>query len=201
MAEHLMDALMAEKIGAKQIVVYNLAPTGRDNRFIQLQYVPNGDGSWEEQRFDQDLKILDSITVNEPDGSDYNVNFDPIKFANANYEVVKVLWVEVFRSSLGDCTNGGISSVADSLELIMPERMYGFDSTTLKKMVETETRDIGGRTYKNVKPVVYPERRYMSGGNLIYTHDSRYESITGCPYPLCIHDRYETPEEYRMYSI
>lgn len=40
----------------------------------------------------------------------------------------------------------------------------------------------------------------VAGGNILYTSDGRWKKITGCDYPLTIHDRYETQEQYDILS-
>jgi hypothetical protein len=40
----------------------------------------------------------------------------------------------------------------------------------------------------------------MDGGNYLTRSDSRFSEITGVPYPVAIHDRYETQEEYDLLS-
>lgn len=123
----------------------------------------------------------------------------------------------VYRDSeLGDCTCGGASSRWNDLYLC---RDYVTEDDVLEyceenncmdeveRFVQTETRKLfGTRIYKNIKLVFEGRQKIrhmlggMSGGNLLYSCDSRWEEITGCPYPLSIHDRYETQEQYDMLS-
>lgn len=110
-----------------------------------------------------------------------------------------------------DCTNGGISSRTDTLYLcrdyVTPTAVKEYceaNNEDIEKFVITETRFICGREYKNIKLVCEDNHRHevggMSGGNMLYTCDARWEKITGCPYPLSIHDRYETQELYEALS-
>lgn len=125
---------------------------------------------------------------------------------------------DVFRSADRncDCTNGGASSRWTELYLC---RDYVTDEDVLEycqanncmdeveRFVQTETRILfGRREYKNIKLVFEGRQKIrhmlggMSGGNLLYSCDSRWSEITGCDYPLSIHDRYETQEQYDMLS-
>lgn len=195
MAETILTPSEAAFTGVKQIVVKNLNPSGKGDRFIQLQYIPNGDNSWTEERYGQNLKKLEGSgqIINQ----DLRPWFNPLVYAEDSYEPVKCLPCSIFRSDLGDCTNGGISSTGRSLDLLVKD---GFNATNLLRLVEPEERQVCGKIYRDVVPVIYPGRWWMSGGNLLYTSDSRFEENTGSEYPLVIHDRYETPEEYDMYS-
>lgn len=114
-----------------------------------------------------------------------------------------------------DCSNGGASARWNDLYLC---RDYVTDEDVLEyckannclneveRFVQTETRFLFGREYKNIKLVFEGRQKIrgmlggMAGGNLLYTSDSRWKEITGCDYPLSIHDRYETQEEYDMLS-
>lgn len=120
----------------------------------------------------------------------------------------------VYRdASIGDCTNGGTSSRHSRLYLckdyVTPEDVREYceaKNCETELFVKTETRFICGREYKNIILVDDSEQKKqhmlggMSGGNLLYSCDSRWGKITGCDYPLSIHDRYETQEVYDMLS-
>lgn len=121
----------------------------------------------------------------------------------------------VYKDSLGDCTNGGVSAKFDSLYLcrdyVTEEDVLEYCKANncldeVERFVKCETRSLfgGTRIYKDIVLVYEGNRKDtlggMSGGNLLYTCDARWEEITGCPYPLSIHDRYETQEVYDMLS-
>jgi hypothetical protein len=91
---------------------------------------------------------------------------------------------------LGDCTNGGISSYRDELYIISDQK-GPFEPRDIRECVYIENREIIGSGYVDAKPLYYPRRWYMAGGNFLYTCDSRYKDITGISYPVSIHDRYE----------
>lgn len=127
---------------------------------------------------------------------------------------VDFLPCDVYTSG-SDCTNGGASSRWKDLYLC---RDYVTEDDVIEyceankcmheveRFVNTETRFLFGREYKNIKLVFEGRQKIrnliggMSGGNLLYSCDSRWEEITGCPYPLSIHDRYETQEQYDILS-
>jgi len=125
---------------------------------------------------------------------------------------IYALPINVYRSSLGDCTNGGISSKYDKLLVYCPDGFIEIDSDNVpENFVMIENRHVFGNTIiptiypseiKNGKPVVRGGKWYMMGGNYGATSDSRFNAlIEGDFYgAVAIHDRYETPEEYEMYS-
>lgn len=122
----------------------------------------------------------------------------------------------VYRDAgIGDCTNGGVSAKFDDLYLckdyVTKEDVLEYCESKncmdeIERFVKCETRSLfgGRRIYKDIVLIDEDNRQGllggMSGGNLLYSCDSRWEEITGCPYPLSIHDRYETQEVYDMLS-
>ena len=119
---------------------------------------------------------------------------------------------EVYRWNLGDCTNGGVSSKYHSLYLckdnVTPEEVIEYcqeKGEDPERFVNTERRFLFGREYLNIKQVCHRVSNNrvlggMSGGNFLFTCDSRWKEITGCDYPLSIHDRYESQAEYDILS-
>ena len=107
---------------------------------------------------------------------------------------VKGLTLRVYRSNLGDCTNGGISSRHDTL-ILVGDDVEGFISVDLdnppENVVKIVRRTIFGREYMHLEPLDGcgngGSRWYMAGGNIASTSDSRFPS----QYPLEIHDRHE----------
>lgn len=66
----------------------------------------------------------------------------------------------------------------------------------LCKVVE---RFLFGRYYYHVEPMARPEGiGWMYGGCIVDTSDSRWGEIS--EYPLHLHDRQETQQEYETYS-
>lgn len=112
-------------------------------------------------------------------------------------------FVSVLRSASYDCTNGGITSRADSLKLFSEE------------WTDEEIADWCDREGFERDKCVRVERRngyicaqivfktcgllYMFGGSFIDGDSSFHEDINR--YPIPVHDRAETPEEYEAMSI
>jgi hypothetical protein len=100
--------------------------------------------------------------------------------------------VYVYRSSLGDCTNRGISSDKEELILTRWEsgghmincpQLFSGDETNSVQIIE----NVPG--HHCAIPFVHPEGTIgpMFGGNFLYTSDSRFPLM----YPVPIHDRFE----------
>lgn len=118
----------------------------------------------------------------------------------------------VYKWNLGDCTNGGVSGKYPELYLckdnVTAEEVLEYcqeKGEDPERFVNTERRTICGKEYLNIKQVCHRVSNGrvlggMSGGNFLYTCDSRWKEITGCDYPLSIHDRYESQAEYDMLS-
>ena len=114
----------------------------------------------------------------------------------------RALPIEVYRSNMGDCTNGGISSKYDRLLLVCDEGFITYDEENPpENLVRIVTRNLFGTEYKHIEPVKRTDAGnvgYMSGGNLAYTSDSRFRRMSD--YPLSIHDRQETQKQYDRFS-
>jgi hypothetical protein len=115
------------------------------------------------------------------------------------YEIVRYkdyLTTYVLRDVLGDCTNGGVSSCSDSLELFAPHLSFaqvvsyclenGIDVNKAVKLVYRENLD-----YVHAEPIVDKGKWYMFGGNYLKTSDSCFKDLTGIRYPVPVHDRTE----------
>ena len=108
---------------------------------------------------------------------------------------MKALPISVYRTDrTGDCTNGGITSRYDRLLLICDEGFIDIDENDPpENTVRLVERFICGRIYKHIEPIAPPTHLgWMHGGNIAYASDSRFPS----DYPLCVHDRQETQEQY-----
>lgn len=111
--------------------------------------------------------------------------------------IVQGLRVYVYRNkSIGDCTNGGISSRYDTL-ILVGKGVEGPEIVDLDdppenaaKLVRRFLPWLGPDPFMHIEPL--DGKWYMAGGNIAYTSDSRFPS----PYPLQIHDRTESTEEY-----
>ena len=109
----------------------------------------------------------------------------------------KGLLVFVYRHG-SDCSNNGISSKHDQLILVgdgVPEIFEVSDKTPALKLVK---RVLFGKDAWYATPVNPPKGCIgpMSGGNFIYSCDSRFPSEA----PIAIHDRFETSAQYERLS-
>lgn len=117
---------------------------------------------------------------------------------------VKAISVYVFRSSLGDCTNGGASGKFDTLYVEHPRGCFEVE-TSDERLFRVEPNAFG-------HPVLIPENKPrkaigpMAGGNYAASSDSRFEeairAVTGRGFygAVAIHDRFETQREYELLS-
>ena len=101
-----------------------------------------------------------------------------------------------------ESTNGGVSSKYDSFLIIDPSIERGnieSKSTTPElKLVRRNLPD--GSEYVHAEPLEAVKEGnvgYMFGGNFIHTSDSRFPNH----YPIPIHDRQETQEQYNHLSV
>lgn len=116
---------------------------------------------------------------------------------------MKTLPVYIFRCSLGDCTNGGISATGDKLYLACPD---GYVDTPEDdpRLIRLVKRDLPwmDTPYVHAEPTNDPRHHDgvhvgpMAGGNFVYTSDSRFPAT----YPIPLHDRYETQALYDLLS-
>ena len=126
---------------------------------------------------------------------------------------IRTITAYVYRNNrLGDCTNHGISGKYDTLMIACPDGPDTVDSENLpENFCMLELRKVFGNT---IIPTIYPAevtekgeivkrggKWYMMGGNFAHTSDSRFSDMAKGYYgAIAIHDRYETAEEYDMYS-
>lgn len=108
---------------------------------------------------------------------------------------VKGLTIYVYRSGIGDCTNGGISSRYNEL-ILVGEGIEGPVTVDLdnppENLVKIVKRKLFQGTYNemehmHIEPYNNEGKWFMYGGNIACASDSRFPSH----YPLKIHDRYE----------
>lgn len=106
---------------------------------------------------------------------------------------MKALGIYVYRNGLGDCTNGGVSSIYKDLLLVCEDGNIDIDENNLPDNLVVIAE--GFRGHKYIRPYKEAEHiGWMSGGNLGYSCDARFRRIS--EYPLCIHDRQEIQEDY-----
>jgi len=97
------------------------------------------------------------------------------------------VYVYVYRNSLGDCTNNGLTSKVDGVML-----HYGTD-VNIDEIPDNELvliqRTLWGKQANYAVPVgVYKSGHHqMAGGNFVYTSDSRFPESA----PISVHDRVE----------
>lgn len=115
---------------------------------------------------------------------------ETLDWMRTNFDIESGLTAEVYRSGLGDCTNGGISAHRRDL-YILGKTKGPFEPEDIRECVYIEWREVSGSEYIDCKPLYFRRRWYMMGGNFLYTSDSRFREITGSKYPIPIHDRYE----------
>lgn len=104
------------------------------------------------------------------------------------------------NKSIGNCSNGGISSRCDMVTLVGEGIDEVFEANDTRPAVKVVTRNILGAPYLTAYPVKEAPKNsvgYMAGGCFIWTTDSRFPS----DYPIPLHDRSETHEEYTRLSM
>jgi hypothetical protein len=113
---------------------------------------------------------------------------------------MKAISIYVYKSSLGDCTNGGISAKYKTILLEHPRGNYDVDiENPPENFCKIVTRNLWGKEYKHIEPYAKaPGVGWMYGGNIASCSDSRFSDLS--QYPLCIHDRTESQEMYDMLS-
>lgn len=112
---------------------------------------------------------------------------------------MKGLIVEIYKPSHGDSSNGGLSSKCGKALLVGKGIPEIFDASDDCPAVEIVERIVCGDTYLTAYPVKEaPQHQtlYMFGGCFIYTSDSRFPAT----YPVPLHDRSETWEQYDCLS-
>lgn len=122
----------------------------------------------------------------------------------------KIVSVDVYKGRYGDCSNGGLSAKTSYLDLYPADTLESdLTEQQLATAVKVVVRTFGGEKIAHVEPVTScPADKvgYMAGGCLVSTSDSRWsaevERALGYRFygGLSLHDRSETPEQYRALS-
>ena len=112
---------------------------------------------------------------------------------------MRALSCEIYLSRFGDCSNHGISSKYKEILLVCDDGNVEIDENNPpENLCKVVTRDLGFRVYTHVEPVAKANGvGWMASGAIVHTSDSRFPF----DYPLRLHDRTESREEYAMYSI
>ena len=103
----------------------------------------------------------------------------------------------IYRSpTLGDCSNGGISSRFDRVLIPHPEGPVEIDEgkPLPKNLCEVVRRTICGREYVHVQPhgTRASGRCAMNGGCFAYSCGGRFaEAVCNGGHPVALHDRFE----------
>ena len=116
---------------------------------------------------------------------------------------MKALRVSIFEDkSIGNCSNNGISARHNEILLLHPYGNIEVDEKNppenLCKVVE---RVFSFGTYKHIEPVAKTKPGnvgWMAGGSICHSSDARFREYSD--YPLMLHDRQETTEEYEFLS-
>ena len=125
---------------------------------------------------------------------------------------MKQLEVSVLRdASIGDCTNNGITSRHDELTLFFDcskdeaLKYCSENNIDLDTVLWFNPRELWGEFHPFAEPLVKPPHKVggMMGGNFIFTSDSRFPSLYGkcAHFPIPVHDRFETQEEYNALCL
>lgn len=118
------------------------------------------------------------------------------KAAREAAEADKVMGVRahIYRWSLGECSNGGISSRVNAVTVVGPNVPRVTEATPDAPAVEL-TETVPG--YVVAQPVEHSGGvGPMAGGTFVYSSDSRFP----VKHPIPLHDRFETAAEYALYS-
>lgn len=116
---------------------------------------------------------------------------------------MRALLLFVYRHG-ADCTNGGISSRTDRILVACEDGSEEIDETKPlpENLFRIENTGWGDKPHLALVPFakVKPGNvGWMMGGNFAYSSDSRFSKLS--QYPLGIHDRQETEDEYRLLSV
>ena len=121
------------------------------------------------------------------------------------------LSVYVYRhKAWGDCTNDGVSSRHNTMTLFWECKREEAIAYCEENGMDTDAclwlnvRYFWGEDHSAAEPLVKPHGMCgpMMGGNFVYSCDSRLYKQNGqkCGYPIPVHDRFETQDEYESFS-
>ncbi len=116
---------------------------------------------------------------------------------------MKGIRVEIYKWMGKDSSNRGVSSRKDTVTLLIPEGGYAdavAQDGTYLTIVRRYIGDYATPCNASGAPLQRPGMiGPMFGGTFIYSSDSRFREYCGKS-PIPLHDRWETPEEYRALS-
>ena len=115
---------------------------------------------------------------------------------------MKAISLWVYKHKGEDFSNGGITSRYDEVLIECKDGYIEVDENNLpENFCRVVVMRIGDRAYKYLEPCASPDKGcvgWMSGGCYAESCDSRFSRIS--EYPLSIHDRQETQEQYDLFS-
>lgn len=116
-------------------------------------------------------------------------------------KTVKTLPVEVmYNNAYRKCANGGITEQCETLYLVCDKGWFSLPESDPRLIKLVERNLFGLETYVHAEPMNPGDTSSlcgpMAGGNFVYSSDSRFPSL----YPVPVHDRYETWEQYELLS-
>ena len=110
---------------------------------------------------------------------------------------MRAIEAHIYRDqTIGDCSNGGISSKFDRVLIPHPEGPVVIDESKPMpaNLCEVVRRMICGREHVHVQPhgTRVSGSCAMNGGCFVYSSDGRFdEAIGNGGYPVALHDRFE----------
>lgn len=155
-------------------------------KYIQLQAVNVCDVIWAVQKYDEEFLYMGETWVK------CDTDTELKKWMKEKYNVVSGLMTYVLRNEFGDSTNSGITKERRRIYIVEKGKgNYPIEPRDLRDCVEIEVLEHFGEVNMVAKPIYAPNKRYMNGGNFIYSTDSRYKELTGIGYPIPVYDRSE----------
>jgi len=118
---------------------------------------------------------------------------------------MKGLSCSIFKNPLfKDCANGGLSERVNNVIIVVTDEQakelsLPFEPSESHPAVKLVKRTICGELYVHAEPINPPPKGmvgWCAGGTFIETSDSRYSKIVGHPYPIPLHDRCDTEEDF-----
>ena len=116
---------------------------------------------------------------------------------------MRALRVHVYSNrKFKGCSNNGISEKYDNILLLCDDGNIEVNmDNPPENLCKTVVRRIGVKEYQHIEPVAVIDKGcvgWMSGGSYAGSCDERFRRISD--YPLSIHDRQETTEQYERMS-
>lgn len=111
---------------------------------------------------------------------------------------MKGMLVEILKGQY-ESTNNGVSSFNKEALLVGEGVAQVFDEDPKRPTLKLVKRNIFGKEYLHAEPVQTTTPGWvgwMAGGNFIWSSDSRFPN----DYPIAIHDRQESQEQYEALS-